>query len=161
MMRMIAWLHPRSARRERQPVLVEDSPLRQLDPRAVLAARSLGASPFTAFRTITLPALRASITSAAAVVFVFCFSSLGVVLVLGDSSTRTLESQILRQTSLLLDFPAAAVSALLQIAVVSAALLLGARASMSGTRLAPAARTAPLVRPRSLRSHCSACLATA
>lgn len=126
---------------------------RQLDPRAVLAARSLGASPFTAFRTITLPALRASITSAAAVVFVFCFSSLGVVLVLGDSSTRTLESQILRQTSLLLDFPAAAVSALLQIAVVSAALLLGARASMSGTRLAPAARTAPLVRPRSLRSR--------
>lgn len=37
MMRMMAWLHPRSARRERQPALVEDSPLRRLDPRAKLA----------------------------------------------------------------------------------------------------------------------------
>ncbi|MDD2857123.1 MAG: ABC transporter permease subunit [Candidatus Nanopelagicales bacterium] len=125
----------------------------QLDPRTALAARSLGASPLTAFRTITLPELKASITSAAAVVFVFCFSSLGVVLILGDSGTRTLESQILRQTSLLLDFPAAAVTALLQIAVVSAALLLGARASMTRTRFGAAARATPAPRPRSVRAR--------
>ncbi|MFA7324277.1 MAG: hypothetical protein WC005_07960, partial [Candidatus Nanopelagicales bacterium] len=96
--------------------------------------------------------LKAAITSAAAVVFVFCFTSLGVVLVLGDSSTRTLESQILRQTSLLLDFSAAAITAILQILVVSAALILGARASMSRTRFTPVMRSSKRPHPLSARS---------
>ena len=105
----------------------------QLDPRMVTAARSLGASGLRAFMTVTLPQLKAVIASAASIVFVFSFTSLGVVLVLGNSSTRTLESQILRETSLLLDFPAAAITALLQLIVVSVALLLGARVSMRTT----------------------------
>ena len=105
----------------------------QLDPRTVIVARSLGASPFRAFMTVTFPQLRASLASAASVVFIFCFTSLGVVLVLGDSSTRTLESQILRETSLLLDFPTAAITAILQLAMVSFVLLLGARASLKRT----------------------------
>ena len=102
----------------------------QLDQRLVTAARSLGASPLQAFFTVTLPQLKAAIYSAASIVFVFCFTSLGVVLVLGNRSTRTLETQILRETSLLLDFPTAAITALLQLAVVATVLLLGARASM-------------------------------
>ncbi len=105
----------------------------QLDPRKVTVARSLGASPIRAFMTVTFPELRAAISSAASVVFVFCFTSLGVVLVLGNSSTRTLESQILRETSLLLDFPTAAITALLQLALVSCVLLLGARTSLKRT----------------------------
>lgn len=98
-----------------------------IDPRMQVVARSLGASAWTAFRTVTWPALRPAIASAAAIVFVFSFTSLGVVLLIGDSSTRTLESLVLRQTSILLDFQAAAVSAAIQALVVGAVLVWAAR----------------------------------
>jgi thiamine transport system permease protein len=89
-------------------------------------ARTLGASRWRAFIDVTLPSLRPAIASSAAVVFVFSFTSLGIVLLLGDSSTRTLESQILRQTSVLLDFPGAAATAIVQLVLVSTVLLAGA-----------------------------------
>ncbi len=120
----------------------------QLDVREVTAARALGATALRAFATVTLPQLRGAILSATAVVFVFCFTSLGVVLVLGDSSTRTLESQILRETSLLLDFPTAALTAVLQLIVVTIALLIGARASMKRTQSTPVLRIARMPHPR-------------
>lgn len=106
-------------------------------------ARTLGATRWRAFIDVTLPSLRPAIASSAAVVFVFSFTSLGIVLLLGDASTRTLESQILRQTSVLLDFPGAAATALVQLVVVTIVLLTGAMAA----RRAPARR----VRPVSLR----------
>lgn len=111
----------------------------QHDPAYENAARTLGASRFTAFRTITLPKLRPAILSAAAVVFAFSFSSLGIALLLGDSTTRTLETQILRQTSILLDIPGATASALVQLVIVSVVLLSGAVASKSdrGNRTRP------------------------
>lgn len=98
------------------------------------AARTLGASRWTTWWTVTWPMLRPSILSSAAVVFTFCFSSLGIVMLLGDGSTRTLESHILRQTSVLLDLPGAAVSAMLQLAIVTTVLLWGAWASRQGHR---------------------------
>ncbi|MDD2818250.1 MAG: ABC transporter permease subunit [Candidatus Nanopelagicales bacterium] len=125
----------------------------QLDQRMLIAARSLGASPFRAFITVTLPQLKASITSAASIVFVFCFTSLGVVLVLGNSSTRTLETQILRETSLLLDFPTAAITAMLQLIVVTIALVLGARASMNSTSKIRTIRFAKIPKPHGLRTR--------
>ncbi len=88
-------------------------------------ARTLGASRWRAFVDITLPSLRPAIASSAAVVFVFSFTSLGIVLLLGDTSTRTLESQILRQTSILLDFPGAAATAIVQLVLVSGVLVAG------------------------------------
>lgn len=103
-------------------------------------ARTLGATRWRAFIDVTLPSLRSSIASAAAVVFVFCFSSLGIVLLLGDPFTRTLETQILRQTSVLLDFRGAAASALVQLVIVSSVLVLSAVA----TRRAPARRARPI-----------------
>ena len=125
----------------------------QLDAREVTAARALGATPLQAFGTVTLPQLRGAILSATAVVFVFCFTSLGVVLVLGDSSTRTLESQILRESSLLLDFPTAALTAVLQLLVVATALMLGARASMTRTRTTPVLRISRMPHPRQTRQR--------
>ncbi len=120
----------------------------QHDARYELAARTLGDTAWQATRRITLPMLRSSIASSAAVVFVFCFTSLGIVLLLGDSSTRTLEAQVLRQSSLLLDFPGAAATAFVQLIVVSGVLVLGARASRRGPteRLLP---PTPLPVPRS------------
>ncbi|MFD2488792.1 ABC transporter permease [Amycolatopsis jiangsuensis] len=97
-----------------------------LDPRATEAARALGASPWRAFRTVTLPALAPAVASAAAVVFLFCATSFGVVLILGGGNFRTLETEIYLRTVDLLDLSGAAALSLLQFAAVVAALALGA-----------------------------------
>ena len=54
-----------------------------LDPRQEEAARVLGAGRWRAFREVTLPALRPAIATASAVVFLFTFTSFGVILILG------------------------------------------------------------------------------
>ncbi|MEV4599064.1 iron ABC transporter permease [Amycolatopsis sp. NPDC049253] len=97
-----------------------------LDPRATEAARALGASPWRAFRTVTLPALGPAVASAAAVVFLFCATSFGVVLILGGGRYRTLETEIYLRTVDLLDLSGAAALSLIQFAAVLAALGLGA-----------------------------------
>ncbi|MEW2501635.1 iron ABC transporter permease [Amycolatopsis sp. NPDC047767] len=97
-----------------------------LDPRATEAARALGASPWRAFRTVTLPALGPAVASAAAVVFLFCATSFGVVLILGGGRYRTLETEIYLRTVDLLDLSGAAALSLIQFAAVLAALALGA-----------------------------------
>ncbi|MDT8911513.1 iron ABC transporter permease [Amycolatopsis sp. PS_44_ISF1] len=97
-----------------------------LDPRATEAARALGASPWRAFRTVTLPALGPAVASAAAVVFLFCATSFGVVLILGGGRYRTLETEIYLRTVDLLDLSGAAALSLVQFAAVLAALVLGA-----------------------------------
>lgn len=119
----------------------------QHDGRYPQAARTLGASAFTAFRTVTLPFLRPSIISSAVVVFIFSFTSLGIIVLLGDSSTRTIESQILRRTSVLLDFPAAAALAVLQLLLICAVIAIGALASRQRGRQKPV-REALLPMPR-------------
>ena len=112
----------------------------QHDARYETVARTLGASPLRTFTSVTWPMIRSSVLSSAAIVFVFCFTSLGIVLLLGDASTRTLESQILRQASLLLDFPGAVATAIVQLVVVTAILLAAARIGTRGPteRLLPA-----------------------
>ena len=70
-----------------------------LDPRQEEAARVLGASRWRAFRAVTLPALRPAIVAAAAIVFLFTFTSFGVILVLGGPTRATLETEIYRQTT--------------------------------------------------------------
>lgn len=112
----------------------------QHDARYETVARTLGAAPLRTFTSVTWPMIRSSVLASAAVVFVFCFTSLGIVLLLGDASTRTLESQILRQASLLLDFPGAIATAIVQLCVVSLVLFAAARLSSRAPteRLLPA-----------------------
>ncbi|MFL6141073.1 MAG: ABC transporter permease [Labedaea sp.] len=97
-----------------------------VDRRAEDAARSLGASRLRTFTAVTLPALAPAIGSAAAVVFLFCATSFGVVLVLGGGSRRTLETEIYLRTVELLDLSGAAALSLLQLTAVVAALCVGA-----------------------------------
>ncbi|GAA4416592.1 hypothetical protein GCM10023148_13890 [Actinokineospora soli] len=93
-----------------------------LDRRAEDAARSLGASRLRAFTSVTLPALAPALGSAAAVVFLFCATSFGVVLLLGGARFRTLETEIYLRTVELLDLPGAAALSLLQVGAVVAVL---------------------------------------
>ncbi|ACQ82050.1 binding-protein-dependent transport systems inner membrane component [Beutenbergia cavernae DSM 12333] len=99
----------------------------RLDPRAEQAARALGATPWRAFRTVTLPALGPAIASAASVVFLFCATAFGVVQVLGGPRYGTIETEIWTQTTQFLDLRAASVLSVLQLAVVTVALAVSAR----------------------------------
>lgn len=94
-----------------------------LDPRTAEAAHVLGASRLRAFVAVTLPALRPAIASAAAITFLFSFTSFGVARILGGPRLATLEVEIYRQTADLLDLRAAAALSLLQLATVAALLL--------------------------------------
>ncbi len=99
-----------------------------LDPRTGEAAAALGASPAQVLRTVTLPALRPSIISAASVVFLFCSTAFGVVLTLGGLRYATVETEIYLLTTSLLDLQGAAVLSALQLVVVVSLLLLTERA---------------------------------
>lgn len=100
---------------------------RSIDPRQAVVARTLGAGPTRAFLTVTVPALAPSVALASGIVFVYSFSSLGLVLLLGGGTVRTLETQIVRQSSVLLDFPAAAATSMIQAVVVVLVLLAASR----------------------------------
>ena len=87
-----------------------------LDPRLEQAARVLGASRWQALRTVTLPLLLPAISAAALLVFIFDFTSFGVILVLGGPRFTTLEVEIYYQTVSLFNLPLAGVLAMLQLA---------------------------------------------
>lgn len=79
------------------------------------AAETLGASRSQRFWTITLPLLRPAIMAAGVLVFIFTFTSFGVVLLLGGPRFATLEVEIYRQAVNLFDLPVAAALSLFQI----------------------------------------------
>ncbi|WP_424892856.1 ABC transporter permease [Streptomyces sp. XH2] len=121
----------------------------QLDPRQEEAARVLGAGRFTAWRRVTLPALAPAVAAAALMVFLFTFTSFGVVQILGGPRYATLEVEIYQQTAQMLDLPTAAVLTLLQFVAVAALLAVHAwtvRRREATLRLVDPARTAR--RPR-------------
>ncbi|WP_030747974.1 iron ABC transporter permease [Streptomyces sp. NRRL S-31] len=121
----------------------------QLDPRQEEAARMLGASPATAWRQVTLPALAPAVAAAALMVFLFTFTSFGVVQILGGPAFSTIEVEIYRQTSEVFDLSAAAVLTLVQFAAVGAILAVHAwtvRRRETALRLVDAGTTAR--RPR-------------
>lgn len=121
----------------------------QLDPRQEEAARMLGASRFTAWRKVTLPALAPAVAAAALMVFLFCFTSFGIVQILGGPAYSTLEVEIYRQTADVFDLSTAAVLTIVQFAAVGAILAVHAwtvRRRESALKLVDAATTAR--RPR-------------
>ncbi|MGW0992967.1 ABC transporter permease [Streptomyces sp. NPDC002523] len=121
----------------------------QLDPRQEQAARMLGAAPLTAWRKVTLPALAPAVGAAALMVFLFTFTSFGVVQILGGPTFSTLEVEIYRQTSEMFDLSTAAVLTLVQFVAVGAILAVHAwtvRRRESALRLVDASVTAR--RPR-------------
>ena len=80
------------------------------------AASLLGASPFRVFRHITLPLLAPALWASFALVFIFCFSSFGIILILGGPGYATIEAEIYRQAAHLFNLPLAAALSLVQIA---------------------------------------------
>ncbi len=85
-----------------------------LSPRLHEAAAVLGASPLVVFWRVTLPLLLPSIIASGLLIFLFCFTSFGVVLILGGIGFATLEVEIYQQAVNLFNLPVAAFLSLVQ-----------------------------------------------
>ena len=79
------------------------------------AAATLGASRWKVVTQISLPLVRPAVTAAATIVFLFTFTSYGVIRILGAPGTRTIEVEVWRRATQLGDIGGAAVLALLQL----------------------------------------------
>lgn len=102
-----------------------------LDIRLENAARTLGASPFRVLKEITLPLLKPSILSAFLLVFLFDFTSFGVILMMGGPQFTTLEVEIYIQTIQFLNLPLAGILSLIQLVfsmLITAAIVRSGRA---------------------------------
>jgi thiamine transport system permease protein len=91
-----------------------------LNPRLEEAAAVLGAGRWRLLREVTLPLLTPALAAAALLVFIFCFTSFGVILLLGGPRYATLEVEIYYQTVTFLNLPVAAVLSLVQILCTTA-----------------------------------------
>lgn len=107
--------------------------LAALDPRLELAARALGASPWQALWRVTLPVLRPPILAAALLVFLFNFTSFGVILLLGGPQFATLEVEIYLQALSLFNLPLAAALSLVQLLCTLAFSVLYSRVARSAS----------------------------
>lgn len=105
-----------------------------LDPRLGQAAALLGATPWQRLRRVTLPLLAPVITAAALLVFLFDFTSFGVILILGGPQYATLEVEIYYQTISLFNLPMAATLSLLQLACTLLLSVLYARLAARAAR---------------------------
>ncbi len=79
------------------------------------AAAVLGATPWQVWRTVTLPLLLPSILAASLLVFLFCFTSFGVILILGGPRFATIEVEIYRQAVSYFNLPLAAFLSIVQL----------------------------------------------
>ncbi len=91
-----------------------------VNPRLEESARVLGAYGWRLWWYVRLPILRPAILAAASLVFVFTFTSFGVILILGGPRFATLEVEIYRQTAHLFNLPMAAALSLVQMAIMFA-----------------------------------------
>jgi thiamine transport system permease protein len=123
-----------------------------LDPRLDAAARSLGADTFRVWRYVTFPLLRPAIMASALLIFLFDFTSFGVILLLGGSQFATLEVEIYLRVLKLPNLSLAALLCMIQLACTMIVSILYAHmVSRSTTQTAPRSETANIRKPKSLR----------
>ena len=89
----------------------------RLNPRLEQAARLLGATPWQTFTKITLPLLLPSLMSATLLVFLFDFTSFGVVLMLGGPQFSTIEVEIYNQAMNRFNLPVAGLLSVIQLGI--------------------------------------------
>ena len=100
----------------------------ELDPSIEEAAADLGATPLRTFLSVTLPRLGPALASSAIIVFLFCSTAFGVVLVLGGTRYGTVETEIWTLTTQYLDLRAASALSLVQVLFVVVVLWAAGRA---------------------------------
>ncbi len=106
----------------------------RIDPDLESAAATLGASRRQTLRHVTLPLLRPAIVSAGSLVFLFCFTSFGIIRLLGGPAHRSIEVEIWRRATQSFDLPVATALSVAQLIVVLAILVRWSRSTSVAQR---------------------------
>jgi thiamine transport system permease protein len=135
-------------------IRVVGAALSSLDPKLEQTARSLGADSAHVWWNVILPLVRPAILASSLLVFLFDFTSFGVILLLGGSRFATLEVEIYYQATRFLNLPLAALLSVIQLSCTLIVALLYTRLSTRLTaQLAPRASGASLRKPRTMRER--------
>ncbi len=126
--------------------------LSRLDPKLEGAARSLGADTFHVWKDVILPILRPSLFAAALLVFMFDFTSFGVILLLGGSNFSTLEVEIYLRVLKLPNLPLAALLSVVQLIFTIIFSIVYSRA-VNHTSMQTAPRFSIARKPKTLRER--------
>ena len=122
----------------------------QLNTRQEQAARVLGASAWRTLWEVTFPLLKNAIFGAALLVFLFDFTSFGVILMLGGPKFATLEVEIYLQAMHMLNLPAAGLLSAIQLGMTLILTSLSARLhTRRDTKMMPLLHNEAVRRPRS------------
>ena len=133
-------------------IRVVGTALSSLDPRLEAAARSLGADSLRVWWNVILPIIRPSILAASLLVFLFDFTSFGVILLLGGSQFSTLEVEIYLQAVKLLNLPLAALLSVIQLICTIAVSVLYARvANQSAIQTTPRSSRSNIRKPKTFQ----------
>lgn len=123
-----------------------------LDPKLEAAARSLGADSFHVWWDVILPILRPSILASSILVFLFDFTSFGVILLLGGSQFATLEVEIYLRVLKLPDLSLAALLSVIQLICTLGISLIYTRVVTRATvQTAPRSAESNIRKPKTLR----------
>ena len=126
--------------------------LSSLDPKLEAAARSLGADSFRVWWSVILPIIRPSMLSALLLVFLFDFTSFGVILLLGGSQFSTLEVEIYLRVLKLPNLSLAALLSVIQLTCTIVVSILYTRmVTRSTIQTNPQPKSSTLQKPKTLR----------
>jgi thiamine transport system permease protein len=132
-------------------IRIVSSALSRLDPKLEQAARSLGADSSRVWWHVTIPLLRPSIVAASLLVFLFDFTSFGVILLLGGAGLSTLEVEIYLQSVKYFNLSLAALLSLIQLLCTLIFSVIYTRViSRSVVQTAPRSAESNLRKPKSL-----------
>jgi len=133
-------------------IRVAGNALSSLDPKLEAAARSLGADSWRLWWNVTFPLLRPSLLAASLLVFLFDFTSFGVILLLGGSQFATLEVEIYLRVLRLPNLPLAALLSVIQlICTILFSILYSHFVSRSTIQTAPRSAESNIRKPKTLR----------
>lgn len=94
---------------------------RSVDQGLIESAQTLGASPAQVYRHLLLPIARPTIISAGSLIFVMCFTSYGIIQILGGPGLATLDIEIYRRAVQLGDISGATVLGITQTLCIACA----------------------------------------
>ncbi len=133
-------------------IRVVGNALSSLDPKLEAAARSLGADSLHVWWNVILPILRPSILAASLLVFLFDFTSFGVILLLGGSQFATLEVEIYLRVLKLPNLSLAALLSVIQLVCTLLVSLLYTRVVTRRTiQTAPRSAESNIRKPKTVR----------
>ena len=135
-------------------IRVVGNALSSLDPKLEAAARSLGADSFHVWWNVIFPLLRPSLLASSLLVFLFDFTSFGVILLLGGSQFATLEVEIYLRVLKLPNISLAALLSVIQLLCTLMISLVYSRViTRSVVQTAPRSAEANIRKPKTLRER--------